>query len=160
MWVCVCVCVCVYMYVCVCCSSQTIILPLSLCQNLLSPEDSFDDDHEYHPSLLKRDSLKLPMRAQSLNYPKSPVSPRISSPSPGDFPGQPHTITPSHHHTLTRLHDYMCILVVIPSTITPSYPHTCTPSHPHLYHHTLSPSHLCVVVKLYTMGTGLLLFDT
>lgn len=30
------------------------------------------------------------MRAQSLNYPKSPRSPRITSPTPGDIPGTRH----------------------------------------------------------------------
>ena len=41
---------------------------------------------ELHEAILRRDSLKLPTRAQSLNYPKSPKSPRISSPSPVEFP--------------------------------------------------------------------------
>ncbi|XP_064387144.1 microtubule-associated serine/threonine-protein kinase 2-like isoform X2 [Halichondria panicea] len=54
---------------------------------LLSPEDSFEEDYTYqHDSLARREGLKLPARAQSLNYPKSPQSPRIASPSPGEFP--------------------------------------------------------------------------
>ena len=56
---------------------------------LLSPEDSVDsfDDDCIPESLSRRDSLKLPMRAQSLNYPKSPRSPRVTSPTPGELPG-------------------------------------------------------------------------
>lgn len=61
----------------------------ALCQELLSPEDSFEDEMELE---FKKDLLKasrMPTRAQSLNYPKSPNfnSPRISSPSPGEVPG-------------------------------------------------------------------------
>jgi microtubule-associated serine/threonine kinase len=68
---------------------------------LLSPEDSFEDEMELE---FKRDSLKhnsrMPTRAQSLNYPKSPNfnSPRIPSPSPGEVPGgtaSPRTWSPS-----------------------------------------------------------------
>ncbi|CAI7999164.1 Microtubule-associated serine/threonine-protein kinase 1 [Geodia barretti] len=66
---------------------------------LMSPEDSFEDEMELE---FKRDSFKnckLPTRAQSLNYPKSPnfSSPRISSPSPGEAPGtaSPKTWSPS-----------------------------------------------------------------
>ena len=59
---------------------------------VLSPEDSFDSFEEDcipESSVSRRDSLKLPIRAQSLNYPKSPRSPRIvTSPSPGDMPGK------------------------------------------------------------------------
>lgn len=64
---------------------------------LLSPEDSIDSfEEDFIPeSISRRDSLKLPIRAQSLNYPKSPRSPRITSPSPGDMPGgSPRTWSP------------------------------------------------------------------
>ena len=55
-----------------------------------------------------RNSSRMPTRAQSLNYPKSPnfSSPRISSPSPGEAPGIystlsfPSSLSPTLSHSL------------------------------------------------------------
>ncbi|XP_019850933.1 PREDICTED: microtubule-associated serine/threonine-protein kinase 3-like isoform X1 [Amphimedon queenslandica] len=61
---------------------------------LFSPEESFED-HDHESELADHLSAHLrlpPSRTQSLNQPKSPRSPRISSPSPC---GSPRTWSPS-----------------------------------------------------------------
>jgi hypothetical protein len=81
----------------------------------MSPEDSFEDEMELE---FKRDSLKqnckLPTRAQSLNYPKSPnfSSPRIPSPSPGEVPGNYTSKPPKKDPSITGPLSYKGHLVL------------------------------------------------
>lgn len=111
---------------------HALVLPLPQA-TVLSPEDSFDsfeEDSIPESSVSRRDSLKLPIRAQSLNYPKSPRSPRIvTSPSPGDMPGKNNT-TPCVPSCLCgeRASNYReychCTHFCLRETITIVYIHT------------------------------------